>query len=227
MDVLTKIIDSNIPWSVAVVALAWILRPMLTDLVQGWLDDRRQKTKIEQERNDNEKAQTKTMEQLGTQLQLSLTTQRQIAELIAALSLMPTQLEKAVQQMAEKSGERDVKLAQHTIALDAIRADVGDGEGQAWAEGGPRLAAIQDLLTGALASIEERIVRRLDPSRPDARAIVREELQGVIDQLNLARRLEQLGTELQQLKQGTAPPNGGDNQSSDVKTPNGAEEKST
>ncbi len=222
------ILDSGASFAVALVAIVFMLRHVIADLVRGWLEDRAARRKLEAERNDNERAQTQTMRQLGDQLQLSLTTQRQIAELISGLSVMPGQLKGAVDTMIERAGQRDKVLAQHGGVLKEIRADVGDGEGQAWAEGGPRLAAIQALLTGALTSIEERIVRRLDPTRPDARAIVREELQTVIDQLNLARRLEQLGVELQQLKQGVTPPTkGGDNQSRLDKASEGAQEKET
>ena len=204
-DALQTILDSNASWAVVLLAIAWMFRAPLTALAVGFVDDRKVRRDLERERNTNELAQTQTLRQLGEQLNLSVMTQRQIAELLTDLAVMPTQLQQAIRQMVERSEQRDATLETHGLDHKVIRMNTGAGKGEAWAPDGPRLLDIQGLIISALDSAEVRIVKRLDPGRKEVRDVIREELKSVVSG-PLLRRLEALDAALQDLKPGPSPP---------------------
>lgn len=179
-DTIRLLINSNLPWSVAVTIIAIVLRPALIRLVDGIIDTRQAQVKALEERNENEKEQTRVLAGVKEELNDSRTLTRSMLELLTPISKIPDRMEAIGKTMTERAEKRDDLVrdqgreqSQRIARLQDIVAGLPDAYlSKTAAHFDPKLASIQE----AIEQLREQIASKPDVLTPDTVREIRAEL---------------------------------------------------
>lgn len=176
METLQLILESNIPWSVALVAIVWLLKPVLLKLVTSYADHLEQEERLAADHTQAEREQTRTLSELRDELKLNRVVSSQTLELINAVAGMPAKLDGAISEMRTAAQRRDQAMDRQTNILKAVQTDVANLPAAVWRDGQPRLDAVRTAVEQALSNLEQRISDQLPAGHEAIRELIRSEL---------------------------------------------------
>lgn len=144
-ETIRLLVNSNIPPSTAAVIVALALRPVLTLLVAGLVDARKAAVKAQEQRNDNEREQTRVLSDVKETLADNATITKSVLKLLAPLSELPGEMRDIGKRMTERADARD----------DLVRS-----QGQSHAQ---RLESLQQLIAGLPQAYLAKSAEHFDP----------------------------------------------------------------
>lgn len=153
-ETIRLLVNSNIPPSTAAVIVALALRPVLTLLVAGLVDARKAAVKAQEQRNDNEREQTRVLSDVKETLADNATITKSVLKLLAPLSELPGEMRDIGKRMTERADARD----------DLVRS-----QGQSHAQ---RLEHIQRLMSELPEAYLARTSAHFDPKLTGIQAAI-------------------------------------------------------
>lgn len=178
-DTIKLLINSNLPWSAALVILAIVLRPVLVTLVTGAVDARKAQVKALEERNQNEKEQTKVLGTVREALDDNTTLTRSMLNLLQPIAQIPGSMQEIGKQMTQRADARDDMVREYGRRLELIQGAMA-GLPDAYlaktsAHFDPQLAGIKT----ALDALERQLAARPDAITPELVRELKTELEKI------------------------------------------------
>lgn len=179
-DTIRLLINSNIPWSVAATIIAIALRPVLATLASGMVDARKASVAAAEQRNDNERDQTRVLGEVKEALVDNATVTKTVLGLLHPVSLLPGKMDDIGKRMAERADARDTLVREqgltHAQRLDTLQQLVAGLPAAYLAKSAehfdPQIAGIQ----AAVAALRAQIESKPEAMTPEVVTEIRREL---------------------------------------------------
>lgn len=114
------ILNSNLTWVTGLTIMTVVLRPVLTTLTTGLIENQRARVKAEEDRNDAEREQSRALEGVKKVVADSTAIQQSILALLQPFAQIPHLIEASAERMTKRADARDAVLNLHSQRLDDL-----------------------------------------------------------------------------------------------------------
>jgi len=172
-NLIEKLAQSQLTWSVAIVIIAIVMRPVLLAALEIIKENVKSRRDTERDRVEAEKEQTRVLGALKDEL---VTTRSIYNQMITGVNLIPATLD----AMREQATVQHDKAARQ---YDAMHADLRTIPAEVWRMGDPKLTDIKQAVERYINALQANIESKLDPNAANAREAIRQEFAAITARL--------------------------------------------
>lgn len=175
-EIIRLLVNSNLTWAAALTIMSVVLRPVLMTLSAGLVEARKAAVRAIDDRNANEREQTRVLSGVQDALNDTSTVTRSVLALLQPVSQLPANIEAIGQQMTKRADTRDDMVRSQGQRIEAIQQLIQNLPDAYLAK---TAAHFDPTLTNIQASINllrQQIESRQDAMTPDVAKEIRAEL---------------------------------------------------